>query len=113
MVPEAPRPGASREGVNESFGSNVPAFQASIPFFVCYYAHTRAWLPRNSSQDSWFCKLLLKQVTAPVFGGGGPLLTTGASRLCSLPIRSNHEPANDFQTSLEEAVGKRPGREAG
>ena len=64
----------------------------------------RPGLPSNSSQNSWFCKLLLKQVTTPVFGGGGPLFTTGASRLISLSIRLKYKAANEFQTSLEEAA---------
>jgi cellobiose-specific phosphotransferase system component IIC len=37
---EAPR--RVGEAVNESFGSIVPAFQASILFFVCNHALTRA-----------------------------------------------------------------------
>ena len=73
----------------------------------------RAWLPSDSSQSSWFCKLLQKQVTTAVFGGGGLLFTAGASRLVSLPTRSKHKAANDLQTSLEEAAVNRPGREAG
>ena len=74
---------------------------------------SRAWLPSDSSQNSWFCKLLPKQATTPVFGNGGPLFTAGASRLVSLYIRSSHKAGNDFQTSLEEAAVNRPGRKAG
>ena len=41
------------------------------------------------------------------------LFTAGASRLISLPIRSKHKAADHFQTSLEEAAVRRPGRKAG
>ena len=40
------------------------------------------------------------------------LLTAGASRLVCLPIRSKYQVVNDYQTSLEEAAVRRPGRKA-
>ena len=73
----------------------------------------RAWLPSNSSQNSLFCKLLLQQVTAPAFGGRGPLPTSGASRLVSMPSRSRRKVPNHIQASLEEARVRRTGRKAG
>ncbi len=44
---------------------------------------------------------------------GGPLRTSGASRLVCLLTRSKHKVVNDFPTSLEEAGVSRPGRKAG
>jgi hypothetical protein len=38
------------------------------------------------------------------------LLTAGASRLVSLPMRSMHRAGSDCQASLEEAAVNRPGR---
>ena len=80
--------------VHSSFGSGVPALQASIPFFACNHALTRV-APQ-------------KQVTVPVFRGAGRLLTAGTRRPLLLPIWSKHRAANHFQTSLEEAAVNRP-----
>ncbi len=63
--------------------SNVPAFQASIPFVVFDHALTRV---------------------ATSFRRFAPGL---------LPSRSKHKIGSDFHTSLEEAAMSRPGREAG
>ncbi len=73
----------------------------------------RAWLPSNRSQNSLFCRLLPTQVTTPVFEGGGPLFTAGASRLLTLTIRSEHKATYALQTSLEEAEVRSPDREVG
>ena len=61
----------------------MPAFQASI-LFSFITARLRAWL-----------------------------FSAGASRLVSVPIRSKRKAASHLQASLEEAVVRRPGREAG
>ncbi len=69
--------------MKESFGINVPAFQASILFVSRNHALTRA---------------------ATYFRRFAPGLS---------PSRSKHKIGSDFHTSLEEAAVSRPGREAG
>ena len=88
----------------------MPAYRPFGPpvRFSHLTTRSRAWLPSNSSQNSLFCKLLLQQVTAPAFGGRGPLPTSGASRLVSMPSRSMHEVPDHFQASLEEVRFNRP-----
>ncbi len=71
------------EGVKESFGINVPAFQASILFVSRNHALMRV---------------------ATYFRRFAPGL---------LPSRSKHKIGSDFHASLEEAEVSRPGREAG
>ena len=72
-----------REAVKESFGINVPAFQASILSVSGNHALTRV---------------------ATYFRRFAPGL---------LRSRSKHKIGSDFHTSLEEAAVSRPGRKAG
>ena len=69
--------------MKESFGIDVPAFQASIVFVSRGHARKRM---------ATSCRRF-----APGF----------------LPTGSNHKVANGFQSSLEEAAVSRPGRKAG
>ena len=69
--------------MKQSFGINVPAFQASILFVSRNHALTRV---------------------ATYSGRFAP----GSSA-----ARSKHKVGNDFRASLEEAVVRRPGRKAG
>ncbi len=70
----------------------------------CLTTRSRVWLPSDSSQNSWFCKLLPKQVTTPVLGvvGRYALPALRASILC-LPGPSARR-TNEIRTSLEEAA---------
>ncbi len=71
------------EGVKESFGIDVPAFQASILFVSRNHALTRV-----ATYSRRFAPGLL-------------------------PSRSKHKIGSEFHTSLEEAAVSGPGREAG
>jgi hypothetical protein len=72
--------GVGCESLYESIGSDVPAFQASIPFAVSNHALTRVAI---------CCRRF-----APV----------------SLPVRWKHKTANVLRTSLEEAVNPTDGK---
>ena len=62
---------------------------------------------RLKRRDLFTARFCLSSVTTRLRAW---LLTAGASRLISSPIRSKHEAANHCQTSLEEAAVRRPGR---